>query len=74
MMEECQNFCKNLKRLREKYGLDEKEMAARLGVGVGVLQKIEQGVVPQTLSCEILVAVFREFGIPPSYQLRELDI
>lgn len=72
--EEIKNFCENIKALRRKYGLSEAEMAKKIGVGVETLKKIERGILPPNLNCEVMVAIFREFHLPPSYQLCKQSI
>lgn len=64
-------FCKNIKRLRETERLTQKEMAERLGIGVSSLIKLEKGILPPRLTCEILFCIQRRFGIPPEKMFTE---
>ena len=60
------NFCENMKALRHAHRLSKRAMAKRLEIGGGSLTTIEKGTIPPRLSCDILLRVYREFGILPS--------
>ena len=70
---EIENFCKNMKRLREANNLSKKEMAQKLNVSVTTISKIEKGTIPPRLCCSILFGIHDEFGIMPGKMLDELQ-
>lgn len=59
-------FCKNIRALRKYYNLSKEKMARLLGISVTSLTKIENGKVPDRLSCNILVRIYNIFGIKMS--------
>ncbi len=56
-------FLHNVAWLRRHYGLSKKEMAQKLGIGVGSLNKIEKGELPAGLRIDVLFNIYKEFGI-----------
>ena len=58
-------FCANVKALRQREKLSKKEMAKRLGIGVGSLTKIESGTLPPRLTCNVLIKLHTCFGVSP---------
>ena len=56
-------FLHNVAWLRKHYGLSKKEMAQKLGIGVGSLNKIEEGELPTSLRIDVLFNIYKEFGI-----------
>ena len=58
-------FSENIKCIRKKAGLNQKEMARILGIGVSTLSKIEKGVLPPRLSCSVLFRLQQRFGVHP---------
>ena len=58
-------FCQNIKKLREKNGLSEKEMAKILGIGAISLEKIEQGIIPYRTGVKLIFNISQHFGIEP---------
>lgn len=56
-------FCQNVRILRENNNLSKKEMAEKLGISTKSLNKIESGVVPKRLSCDILAYIYLNFGV-----------
>ena len=66
---ELEMFCYNIKEIRRHYGIPKKKMAELLGIGVGSLNQIEQGVIPSRLTVEILFAVQKQFKITPDVLL-----
>ena len=62
---ELEMFCHNMREIRRHYGISKKKMAELLGIGVGSLCQIEQGVIPSRLTVEILLAVQKQFKINP---------
>ena len=52
----------NIAFLRKHHNLSKKEMAQLLHIGIGSLNKIESGVLPERLSAEILVHLANHFN------------
>lgn len=73
VQEEMTVFCGNVKRLREGKGLTRKEMAARLGIGVGTLTRLEKGEIPPRLSVSVVCRICREFDIYPKELFMAVD-
>lgn len=69
MDKSLENLIYNLKWLRKELNLSKKQMAKSLGVGVGSLNKMENGVYPPRLKANVLLAVWDNFGIYPSVLL-----
>ena len=67
--QEVQILMQNITWLRKKYGYSKKMMAGILGIGLWSLNKIERGELPPKLSVELLITVWRRFGIYPSVML-----
>lgn len=65
----CENFMHNVSYIRKHYGLSKKKMAELLDIGVGSLNKIENGEIPPRLSVEILFNIYDNFGIYPQDML-----
>ena len=65
VQEEKAIFCENVKCLREKEGLTRRELAARLGIGVRSLARLERGEIPPRLNVGVVIKISREFGIHP---------
>ena len=66
-------FCNNVALLREKNGIDKKEMANICGISVDELAQIEQGSLPKTLSVEIAVRLYQHFDISVEKLFRPLS-
>ena len=62
---EEQNFLHNIAWLRKHHGLSKKRMAEVLGVGVGSLNKIENGEMPSRLGVRVFLRIYAYFGIRP---------
>ena len=58
-------LCHNIRQLRRKENLSKREMARKLAIGEYSLTKIEKGILPPRLSCEIIFQIDKEFGIRP---------
>ena len=69
MDKSLENLIYNLKWLRKELNLSKKQMAKNLGIGVGSLNKMENGVYPPRLKAKVLLAVWDNFGIYPSVLL-----
>lgn len=59
-------FCQNIRILRIKNGLSQKEMAKILRIGVGSLRTIEAGHIPPRLGCNVLYYAAVHFGLRTS--------
>ncbi len=57
------NFCRNIRYLRAKHHLSQQEMAKLLGIGVGTLRKMEQGMIPPRLGCGVLCRLAASFHV-----------
>lgn len=60
---ELDNLCRNIYILRKKHRLCQKEMAAIMGMGVGMLRRIEHGEISRRFHTGHLEALHRHFGI-----------
>lgn len=67
------NFCRNLRELRKRLEMSEEEMAKRIGISAGNLQKIEQGTVPPRVTAKTLFLIQTRFGISPSSLFSPID-
>lgn len=63
MNQEFDNFCHNVAWLRKHHKLSKKEMAKRLGIGVGSLNKLESGTVPPNMTSDVLNNLCQHFNI-----------
>jgi transcriptional regulator with XRE-family HTH domain len=68
-----QIFCQNVKYLRAKNRLSKKNMAHILGIGIGSLNKLEQGILPPTLGCNILFHILNAFALYPHEMFSPLE-
>ena len=68
---EFEIFTHNVAWLRKHYSISKKQMAEILGIGIGSLNKIEQGQIPPRLRVDIIFAVYKHFGIHPSAQFSQ---
>ena len=59
-------LCKNVRNLRKHYHLSQKEMAGRLHIGIESLKKLERGEVPPRLGINVLLYIYRHFGVTPN--------
>ncbi len=55
----------NIKWLRKHHGISKKRMAQIMGIGIGSLNQLERGSVPQRLTVTVLFAIEDHFGIAP---------
>ena len=58
-------FCQNVKVLREKNGLSQREMAKIMAISVNSLKKIEEEIMPPRMSVKIIFKLSRYFYIKP---------
>ena len=63
MNDELKVFCENVKILRKRYGLTQKEMAEICNVGVRSIAMLEKGILPTRLSTSILFRMRDYFKI-----------
>ncbi|MBE6654855.1 MAG: helix-turn-helix transcriptional regulator [Ruminococcaceae bacterium] len=68
---ETQFFCENIKYLRKKHSLSLTSMAKKMGVSKKTLESIEQGVIPERMTCRVLFNISKNFGIEPPEMLSE---
>ena len=63
---EMKMFGENIRALRKKNGLTQKEMAAIMGIGVKSLRTIESGSFPKRFGINAVIRVAETFHIMPS--------
>ncbi len=56
-------FCENVKFLRRQSGLNKKNFAKKINISVYSLNKLENGVIPERMPCDILADISNEFGV-----------
>ena len=56
-------FCRNIYYLRVSNRLTQVQMAHKLGISIPSLRKLEHGILPPGLSCNVLFAIQHNFGI-----------
>lgn len=69
--DETKIFCENIKKLRKKNGLSQKEMAQKLDISVKSLSTLEKGAIPSRLSVSIVIKIYKIFGIKPAQMFAE---
>ena len=67
--EEIVLFCRNIRYLRKRRNLTQKELAQKLHIGVASLRKIEREECPPRLNCEVLFFAQDALGVPAEYLL-----
>lgn len=65
-MNENQIFCNNMLKLRNHFGMTQRDFAKALHIGVHSLAMIEKGNIPDRLGATILIRIYHCFGIMPS--------
>lgn len=69
-----ETFMHNIRYLRRRFNLSKRRMAALLGVGIQIINKIEQNIWPSYIPVYVLLFIHRRFGVDPDSQLhRRLD-
>ena len=58
-----QQFCANIRYLREREGLSKTRMAKIMGVTTATLTKIEEGTLPHRVGVKVLLRLSDQFGI-----------
>ena len=66
-----ETFCGNIRYLRARDRLTQKEMAALLGISVGTLRKLESGMPTPRLRFDILLRTEDVFGVSPDTLLNK---
>ena len=56
-------LCQNIKFLRQKHNLSKTQMSNILGISIQTLNRIENGILPSRISCEVLFRIQSNFGI-----------
>ena len=56
-------LCQNIKFLRQKHKLTKTQMSNILGISIRTLNRIENGILPSRISCEVLFRIQSNFGI-----------
>lgn len=69
--DETKIFCENIKKLRKKNGLSQKEMAQKLDISVKSLSTLEKGAIPSRLSVSIVFKIYKIFGIKSAQMFAE---
>lgn len=69
---EIQIFLTNIKNLRINNNLTKTQMANKLKISVYKLSQIEKGILPPSITVEIIFSIYKEFKIKPSKQFELL--
>ncbi len=69
---EIKQFLVNVAYLRKRHNLSKKEMAQILGIGIGSYNKLEQGILPERLSVDVIFNITDYFKIPPANLFQKL--
>lgn len=69
-----ENFCRNLKALRRKYGLSEWQMPRILKLSGEAMDALERGEIPPEVDTGTLLLIYGYYGILPSQMLGDGDI
>ena len=56
-------FCENIKAIRKANKLTKEKMAQKLGIDKRNLSILEKGKVPDELSVDVLIKIYKHFGI-----------
>ena len=59
-------FCENIRNLRNEEKLSKTRMAKILGISIKTLTQIENGIVPNRVTCRLLFRIYDNFKILPS--------
>lgn len=58
-------LCENVKKLRIAKNMTKEEMAKKLKICLKTLERIEQGVLPKSITCAFIFRIYEKFGILP---------
>ena len=64
MRDEFANFCSNIRYLRRKNGLTQKQMAQKLHISENYVRKLERGQIPHRLGIDVIWHTHIAFGVP----------
>lgn len=64
MLDEFANFCSNIRYLRKKNGLTQKQMAEKLKISEGYVRMLERGQIPVRMGILTIWDAHIAFGIP----------
>ncbi len=64
---EIQTLCGNIRSLRKRKGLTQKEMAALMGISIAGLRKLESGTLPPRLQLDAIFSLAAAFSLPPDW-------
>ena len=64
MLDEFSNFCCNIRYLRKKNGLTQKQMAKKLKISVGYVRMLERGQIPARMGILTIWDAHIAFGVP----------
>lgn len=64
MLDEFANFCSNIRYLRKKNGLTQKQMAQKLHISENYIRKLEKGQIPYRLGIDAIWHTHIAFGVP----------
>ncbi len=64
-------FCKNMITIREKNEISKEKMALILKISLSELEDIERGILPDSIPCDIIFRIEKNFGISIKEQFSE---
>ena len=64
MVNELNNFCNNIRRLRSTSNMTQKEFASLMGISVSSIRKLEKGEFPPRLGVQAMFRIQFAFHIP----------
>ncbi len=70
---EIQIFLTNIKNLRINNNLTKTQMANKLKISVYKLNQIEKGILPPSITVDIIFMIYNEFHIKPKEQFELLN-
>ncbi|MBC8546858.1 helix-turn-helix transcriptional regulator [Clostridiaceae bacterium NSJ-31] len=63
MSNDCENFCRNLRRWRLERGMSVTAFARLLRISPASLRKLESGILPPKISAQLFFVLHDELGI-----------
>ena len=72
--EQFKILCSNVKSIRTSAKIGVEEMAQKLGITVSELEAIESGVIPESVTVEILFRINTHFGIHPKNMFDPINL
>lgn len=67
---EIENFLSNIKNIRIKNNLTKIQMAKKLNISIYKLNKIEKGILPPSITVDIVFIIYKEFDLRPAEQFQ----